>query len=127
VSANRQQYRALSAERYGTLGVVLWTRKAHADAVLSKAVVVWTGRGSCSWPLRDDDRVIERFGTDRALDLLPAVRRLKDEFYESDASRTVANLVEMGDAAATRFRRLHPEVSEEAVQALAWCYAYDYK
>jgi hypothetical protein len=35
--------------------------------------------------------------------------------------------VEMGDRAAEQFRMSHPEFSHDAVRALRWCYAYDYK
>lgn len=34
---------------------------------------------------------------------------------------------DVGPLAVADFRDLHPEVGEEAVRALAWCYAYDFK
>ena len=99
-----------------------------ADAALvSQAIVVWTGWGSSSWPSCDDGRLVERFGVDQALDLVPSVRRLTDEFYESDAKYVAADHAEMGEIASRRFHDLHPEISDEAVRALAWCYTYDYK
>lgn len=99
-----------------------------ADASLvSQAIVVWTGWGSASWPSRDDARLVERFGVDQALDLVPSVRQLKEEFYESEAEYVAADLAEMGGMASRRFRELHPEISDDAVRALAWCYTYDYK
>lgn len=94
---------------------------------VSNAIVVWTGWGISPWPSRDQDRVIAYFGEDIALDLLPLIRHLENEFYESDAKDTVDDLAEMGEAAAARFRGLHPEISADAVRALAWCYTYDYK
>jgi hypothetical protein len=51
----------------------------------------------------------------------------EDDFYESDARYTAADIKEMGDLASAQFRRNHLEVSEEAIEALAWCYTYDYK
>ncbi len=93
----------------------------------SRAIVVWTGWGPTSWPARNDERVVEQFGPDLAIELLPRIRKLEEEFYESDARFAAADLEEMGNIAAEQFRRAHPELSDEAIQALAWCYTYDYK
>jgi hypothetical protein len=73
---------------------------------------------------------VQRFGEELALGLLPIVTQLANEFYESDASQTAPDLVAMGDLASARFRALHPELSIEAIEAieaLAWCYTYDFK
>lgn len=69
----------------------------------------------------------ERYGEDIALDLIPAIKLLEADFYSSDARHRVPALAEMGNRAAEDFRKLHPEVSEDAVKALAWCYTFDYK
>jgi len=66
-------------------------------------------------------------GTEAALDLLPVVRHMQHEFYESDAHNVVADLDEVANTAATEFRVRHPELSDEAVDALAWCYSWDWK
>lgn len=92
---------------------------------ISQAIVIWTGHKREQRPSRADDHVVTMLGIDAALDLLPIVHRLRAEFYESNAYNTVADLDAMGKAAATDFRRRHPELSEEAVDALAWCYTYD--
>jgi len=94
---------------------------------LSAALVVWTGWGETSWPSRDDSRVVAVYGSDCALDLLPRLRALEDDFYKSEANLTVADLAEMGRVAATQFRKLHPEITESGVAALAWCYTFDFK
>ncbi len=96
-------------------------------ALLSDAVVCWTGRDRKPWPSRDDDAVVERFGQDIALDLLPAIKSLKGDFYASDARHRARTLAEMGEQAAADFRLLHPEIAEDAVQALTWCYTFDFK
>ena len=95
--------------------------------LLSQAIVVWTGRGRTAWPSRDERYVVEQFGEDVAVTLMPAIKELAADFYLSSARDTVADLSEMGDVAASEFRSRHPEISEEAVQALRWCYTYDYK
>lgn len=96
-------------------------------ALVSEAVVWWTGWGRKPWPRRDDDSVLERFGADTALDLLPAVKNLESDFYASDARHRARTLVEMGHQAAADFRLRHPEVAEKAIEALAWCYTFDFK
>jgi hypothetical protein len=94
--------------------------------VLSRAVVLWTGKGRSSWPLRDDAAIVATFPSFSA-DLLAKLRKLEDDFYQSNAWATATNLVEMGRAAKADFRALHPELTEAALDALAWCYTYDYK
>ena len=94
---------------------------------ISQAIVIWTGYKCDQSPSRADDHVVTALGTDAALDLLPIVHRLEEEFYESDAYNTVADLNAMGKAAAAAFRGRHPELSDAAVEALAWCYTYDWK
>jgi len=96
-------------------------------SLVGEAVVVWTGYGSTSSPKREEYRLVERFGAEMAADLLPKLRALEDDFYASDARLTAPDLVNMGTVAATRFRELHPDIPEEAVQALTWCYTFDYK
>lgn len=99
-----------------------------SDPVLvSEALVWWTGWGRKSRPSRDPSSLIERFGGNAAVDLLAVVRTLEEDFYRSEARHRAPTLAEMGDQAAADFRRIHPEVSEDAVQALAWCYTFDFK
>jgi len=71
---------------------------------VADAMVVWTGKGELAWPQPDDSRVIARFGSDSANELLPVLRTLYDEFYESDAHLKAANLPEMYAMASAQFR-----------------------
>ena len=96
-------------------------------SLVSEALVVWTGWGSAARPVRDEALLVDRFGSEEAADLFPTIRELEDEFYGSEARFTEPSLKAMGDAAALEFRAAHPELSEDAIQALAWCYTYDYK
>lgn len=96
------------------------------SARVSEAIVIWTGFGQAPTPSRDEERLVQRFG-DEAVDLLPTVQRLEDDFYASDAHHVAIDLVEMARLAADDFRAQHPHISDEAVRALAWCYTYDYK
>jgi hypothetical protein len=101
-------------------------RPPSAEAV-SDALVVWTGWGRTSWPKRDERRLAEVFGEAMAVELLPLVRRLEEEFYESDTRFTAPDLRSMRNDAKARFRDLHPELSEGAIKALAWCYTFDHR
>ncbi len=96
-------------------------------SLVSEAVVVWTGWHQEAWPHRDESRVVDHYGSELAVELMPVVTQMEDDFYSSDAHHRARNLVEMGDIAASEFRAKHPDVSDEAVKALTWCYTWDYK
>jgi len=101
--------------------------KSWGPQDLSEAIVIWSGWGRAAWPSRDESLVVDHFGADLAADLLPALRRMEDDFYSSDARHVASDLTEMGKLAADQFRAMHPEIAEKAVRALEWCYTYDYK
>lgn len=94
--------------------------------VISEAIIVWTGWGTHPIPVRDESLLVERFG-EQAVDLLPVIKALEDDFYASDARHTAADTREMGEVASAQFRKLHPELTGDATRALAWCYTFDYK
>lgn len=94
---------------------------------LSQAIIAWTGWGQTPYPRRDEARVAECLGKDVAVALMPFVKRLENEFYASDAAHRGADLKALGDSAAAEFRVAHPELSSDAVDALAWCYIFDWK
>ena len=94
---------------------------------LSRAIVIWTGHGSCSHPARDEARLVEAFGDGVAADLLPEITRIHDDFCESDARLVAGDLAEMHDLAVAEFTIKHPDLSADAALALGWCYTFDYK
>ena len=89
--------------------------------------MLWTGCGARSWPHRDDAALVREFGEARGLDLLLAVRSLEADFYGSEAHLTEPDLQMMTARAAAEFRSRHPDASSTLVDALAWCYSFDYK
>ena len=97
------------------------------SSLLSEAVVIWTGWSVTQRPLREEARLVQKYGSELTAELLPQLRRLEDSFYASDARFTVADLNTMGDVAASHFRVRHPGISEDAVRALKWCYTYDFR
>jgi hypothetical protein len=94
--------------------------------VVSRAIVVYTGRGLNPFPVRSPERLSAYFGESLALDLVPVVERLDKEFYEIVPASSEP-LDEVADRAAGAFGERHPELSREAVDAFRWCYTYDWK
>ena len=97
------------------------------DEDLTRAVVLWTGHGTRSWPQRDDSALVREFGEERGLDLLMVLRSLEADFFSSDAHLTEPDLQAMGERASEEFRSRHPDAPSALVNALAWCYSFDYK
>jgi hypothetical protein len=56
-----------------------------------------------------------------------ALRSLEADFYSSDAHLTEPDLHAMTDRASEEFRSRHPDAPSALVDALAWCYSFDYK
>lgn len=102
------------------------THAVHEDD-LAKAVVLWKGRGTRSWPDHDDAALVQEFGEARGLDLLMTLRSLEADFYSSKAHLTEPDLQAMTDRASEEFRSRHPDAPSALVDALAWCYSFDYK
>jgi hypothetical protein len=98
-----------------------------SSELLGHAIVLWTGMGATSWPKPDPQRVVALYGPVAAARLMSLVDRLYDDFYASDARRFAPDLAAMGDQAAAEFRVKHPEIADDAVEALARCYTWDYK
>lgn len=97
------------------------------SAQLIEAVNIWTGTGSHSWPARNDGRVINRFGAAVGAKLLVLIKSLHSEYYATDAHLTAPTLQEMVKHASEQFRRKHPGIAEDIVEALEWCYSFDMK
>ena len=95
--------------------------------VFTEAFLIWTAYGRDIMPRRDDASVVTRFGDKAASKLLPEIKSMIDEFYQSDAKYTATDLVEMGKIATKEFQAKHPEITGEVLKALAWCYTFDFK
>lgn len=96
------------------------------DSQLAEAVLIWTGYGNSTAPIRDNSLVIQRFGSesDRWLALLDC---LVDDFYESKANLEAVDIQEMWRMAIADFQAKHPNAPENIIKALAWCYTFDYR
>jgi hypothetical protein len=94
---------------------------------LSRAIVLYIGFGSESWPGLREDRVVAAFGEHVAAPLLAQVRALLAELSSLEIDRGVHSLASGGDEARREMARRHPELSEAALDALAWKFSYDWK
>ena len=99
------------------------------DAELSDAVVVyiWGHRSKPlrPWPSAHPEAVEEQF--DHAADLVPRVKALLAELHEDRHLWFHVDLATMADRVKRALRQRHPELTDEAVEALATRFAYDYK
>jgi len=96
---------------------------ANDAAQVSEAVVIWIG----PVPNLGYDReaaLSKRFGAQVAAQLVPIVRELQRDFYDTNAARVAADIREMHTLAVDDFKRKHPEISEDAAHALAANYVY---
>jgi hypothetical protein len=94
-------------------------------SVLSEAIVEWTGKAlGLREPDRETARLVARYGRDDAQRVVRTLRKLQSEFDETERrcgeTRWLA-----ADRAAAAFSARHPELSDVAVEALRWCYAFD--
>ena len=71
--------------------------------------------------------MIQEFGESRGLDLLTTLRSLEADFYDSEAHLTEPGQNAMTDRAADEVRARHPDLPSAVVDALAWCYSFDYR
>jgi len=95
--------------------------------LLSAALVAWIWPPAKSYPSQDDDAVLARYGPTVGPAVLSELRALTNDFFRSNAVREVRGLRAIGDRAAAEFSARHPEISGEAVAALAASYTYAYK
>jgi hypothetical protein len=73
----------------------------------------------------DPQRVVDSFGEDQGFDLLRYVQTLLDELYAVPVDWTVETLASATDTAVQTIAARHPELSEDALDALKWKFGYD--
>lgn len=90
------------------------------------AIEVFTGKGEFNFPHRSVERVREHFPGPEGVELARRVEALEAEFYEVKP-HPGETLVAASDRAASIFAGHHPEVGSDAIAALRWCFAFDWK
>lgn len=98
---------------------------AQNPRLLSEALVLWIGYGVQPIPKRSAERLDARFGEGSSAVLVPVLRHLLTEFWEHDASKRLEDPQEIREAVVQPFREQHPELSDDAVEALYWDYSWN--
>jgi hypothetical protein len=96
---------------------------SDADQI-SEALVIWVG----PIPALGYDRdaaLVDRFGAPVAAKLVPILGALENEFESTNAGAVAADLRDMHKLAFDDFKGKHPEISDQAVHALAGRYTYN--
>jgi hypothetical protein len=98
------------------------------DEGLSRAVLAYVGVPGRLGDRSLEDRVIQVAGEGAALDLVPRVRRLLDDLHDADPPLWAAESVgEIGRRAEAWLGLRYPELTAEAIRALANGFAFDWK
>jgi hypothetical protein len=97
------------------------------DESLSRAVLAYIGTPGRIRDVTPEDHVIEDMGG-AGLDLIPPVKSLVDELYEAKPPLWAADSVDaIGQRVGAWLRQHHPELSDEAIRAVANQYAFDWR
>ena len=94
---------------------------------LDRAVVVFLGYARATRPLRDEFSLAREFGAVRARRLVELIAALQREMHAIDIDWKTHSLVEASDAARAEMKRQHPELADEALNALAWAFRYAWR
>lgn len=96
----------------------------HDPAIVSEALVAWITGSHVPYPRTDDAQVDARFGDSVASELLPVLRDLRQECLDLDAQHRAADLADVAALVRSQMHERHPELTDEAVAALANLYAW---
>jgi hypothetical protein len=97
---------------------------ASVDPYLSRAVVLFLGFGSSSFPKRDSDRLVKDFGSTEGTAMDTRVRALIDESDRIEFDWSKHSLGSAADEAGRILHERHPELSDEAIGALGWRFGF---
>ncbi|HEY1957436.1 MAG TPA: hypothetical protein VGH28_17580 [Polyangiaceae bacterium] len=94
---------------------------------LNAAIVFFLGHRRASWPQRDEAALAREFGPERAAFLREKIDALRAEIAAVEIDWATCSLASAGEAARRAMRDRHPELADEALDALAWEFTYDWK
>jgi len=99
------------------------------DSILSAAILEYLNKGRSPFPRSDADAVVafaNQVGADPDA-VLAQVRAITDECMAIRIDWTTRTLVEGGDEARGVMAARHPELSDEALDALRWMFTYNWR
>ena len=90
-------------------------------------MVLYTGHGAASSPQRDSGALVREFGAESAADLLTSVRDLLAELSAIDVDWSKHTLASAAQVVRAEFARRHPELTDEALNAMFWRFTYEWR
>jgi len=93
----------------------------------SEALILYLGKGITPYPQRDPQRLVDRYGSLEAADLVSYCEQVLEELYDSKPDWTTEDLSKATDRAVRAVSQRHPELSDEAINSLKWSSSWDWK
>ncbi|MEO8887785.1 MAG: hypothetical protein ABI429_00570 [Jatrophihabitantaceae bacterium] len=122
--------RSQDGAREGDLDTMMERKMPPPDATnaaeLSRAVVVYVGRGYHASPHPSRDRVVETFG-DLGPQLAAAAASIVDEADATTVDWSDQTLQQVGKYVRGAIASRHPELTDEALDAIYWKWTYDWR
>ena len=97
------------------------------DREFSSAIRTYIGFGVSSFPRRDPDAVLDRFGAIVGAQLLDRIERLFTDLDCLAPDWRRHSLLSAKDWAEAEMRARHPKLHDDAIVALGWAFSYDWK
>jgi len=95
-----------------------------AQNEFSLAVVRFLGYGRTIHPVEDLTQLVGEFGIETTSKLEPDIRQLLDDLNNLKPDWSVHSLVTAGAWAKEEMSRSHPELNQEALDALEWAFTW---
>ena len=94
---------------------------------LSQAVVLYLGFGKSNVPLRDETSVVQKWGIPAGTDLVERVRVVADHANQLKIDWSMTDLPGAERVVHEAMSRRYPELSNEALDAIAWKFTFDWR
>ncbi|MBL0319044.1 MAG: hypothetical protein IPP74_07125 [Alphaproteobacteria bacterium] len=94
---------------------------------LSRALIIFIGYGISSSPTRNSIKIIEEFGPAEGERLLYSIKIVFEEVGRINVDWSKNTLESAGKIARAHVQEIHPDLSEEALQAIEWKFTFDWK
>lgn len=90
---------------------------------LSKAVQIYLGKGTASWPQADIGAIAQRFGS-RADEIAEQIEALLTEAGQFHPNWGEVDLAAATQLAEAHMRNRRPDLSDDAIRAIGWAWSF---
>ena len=97
----------------------------HEYVSFSKAIVLYIQKGTARWPQSDTQAVVAQFGDEKAAALITRIEALAVEMRMIDIDTAGQSLASASDFVRDETETRYPGLSGEALDALAWKWAFE--